>query len=62
VPAGEFECFVVEPVLRIGTGIFQAKGRLLVWLTADSKKVPVLMRSQIVVGSVEARLTEMRLK
>jgi Protein of unknown function (DUF3108) len=62
VPAGEFDCFVVEPLLRIGTGIFQAKGRLLVWLTADSKKIPVLMSSKIVVGSVEARLTEMRLK
>jgi len=62
VPAGEFDCFVVEPVLRIGAGIFQAKGRLLVWLTADDKKIPVLMSSKIVVGSVQARLTGMRLK
>jgi hypothetical protein len=53
---------VVEPVLRIGAGIFQAKGRLLVWLTADDKKIPVLMSSKIVVGSVQARLTGMRLK
>jgi len=62
VPAGEFDCFVVEPELREDAGIFQQKGKLLVWLTADSKKVPVLLRSKIVVGSVEARLTEMKLK
>jgi hypothetical protein len=62
VPAGRFECFVVEPGLREDAGIFQAKGKLLVWLTADSKKVPVLLRSQIVVGSVEAKLVSMKLK
>ena len=62
VPAGDFDCFVVEPGLRDDAGIFQAKGRLLVWLTADSRKVPVLLRSQIVVGAVEARLTELKLK
>jgi len=62
VPAGTFECFVVEPALREDAGIFQQKGKLLIWLTADSRKIPVLMRSQIVVGSVEARLTGIKLK
>ena len=62
VPAGTFDCFVVEPGLREDAGIFQQKGRLLVWLTADSKKIPVLLRSQIVVGSVEAKLVNMKLK
>jgi len=62
VPAGEFDCLLVEPALREDAGIFQQKGKLLVWLTADAKKIPVLMRSQIVVGSVEARLTGIKLK
>jgi len=62
VPAGKFDCFMVEPTLREDAGIFQAKGRLLVWLTADERKIPVLMRSQIVVGSVEAKLSELKLK
>jgi hypothetical protein len=61
VPAGEFECFVVEPVIREGTGIFQAKGKLWVWMTADKKKIPVLMRSKIAVGSIEALLTEKKM-
>lgn len=56
VPAGNFDCFVVEPAVRDGAGIFQAKGKLWVWLTADTRKMPVLMRSKIAVGAVEARL------
>jgi hypothetical protein len=62
VPAGEFDCFVVEPSIREGAGIFQAKGKLLVWMTADDKKVPVLMRSSIAVGAIEAQLLSMQLK
>ena len=59
VPAGRFDCFVVEPSIREGAGIFQAKGKLLVWLTADAKKIPVRMRSEIAVGSIDARLISM---
>jgi hypothetical protein len=62
VPAGDFDCFLVEPALREEAGIFQQKGKLWVWLTADDRKIPVLMRSQIVVGAVEARLTGIKLK
>jgi hypothetical protein len=58
VPAGEFDCFVVEPSIRDGAGLFQAKGKLWVWLTADASKMPVMMRSKIAVGSIEALLTE----
>lgn len=56
VPAGTFDCFVVEPAVRDGAGIFQAKGKLWVWLSADNRKMPVLMRSKIAVGAVEAQL------
>lgn len=62
VPAGRFICYVVEPSIREGSGIFEAKGKLQVWLTADEKKVPVMMRSKIAVGSVDAELTKMQLK
>lgn len=56
VPAGEFETFVVEPSIREGAGIFQAKGKLTVWLTADKYKMPVMMSSKISVGSIVAEL------
>lgn len=56
VPAGKFDCFLVEPLLR-EEGLFVKKGKKLeVWLTADEKKTPVLMKSKIFIGSVEAKL------
>jgi len=61
-PAGEFTCWVVEPAIREGAGIFKASGKLKVWLTCDEKKLPVLMRSKVKVGAIEARLVEMKVK
>ncbi|MDP2806529.1 MAG: DUF3108 domain-containing protein, partial [bacterium] len=54
---GKVECLVVEPVLRY-PGLFQNKGRLWVWLTNDSRRIPVLMKSKILVGSINAVLKE----
>ncbi|OGS17912.1 MAG: hypothetical protein A2219_01865 [Elusimicrobia bacterium RIFOXYA2_FULL_50_26] len=58
--AGNFTCWVVEPALRDGAGIFKADGKLKVWLTCDEKKLPVLMRSKVKVGAIEARLVEVK--
>jgi hypothetical protein len=56
VPAGKFDCFIVEPLLR-EPGIFVSKGKKLeVWLTADKYHMPVLMRSEIIIGHVSAEL------
>lgn len=60
VPAGVFDCIVVEPVLQT-TSIFEHKGKLTIWLTDDTVKMPVLMRSKVVVGAFEAVLKEYRL-
>jgi len=60
VPAGTFDCWVIEPVVREG-GIFTAKGTLTIWITDDDRRVPVKMRTKIVVGAVTASLTEYRL-
>ncbi len=57
-PAGEFTCLVVEPLLKT-SGIFRQKGKLTIWLTDDEYKIPVLMKSKIIVGSVSAILTDM---
>ena len=57
--AGEFDCFVVEPILR-ASGLFKSKGRLLIWLTDDARKIPVQMKSKIVIGYVTAELKEMK--
>jgi hypothetical protein len=55
VPAGEFDCLVLEPILK-ASGVFQHKGRLTVWVTADDGHVPVMMKSKIVIGSISAEL------
>jgi hypothetical protein len=55
VEAGTFDCLVVEPFLR-APGIFNQKGRLTVWLTNDKYKIPVLMRSKVIIGAVSAVL------
>lgn len=56
--AGTFNCLILEPVLRENAGIFQAKGRLQVWVTDDDKKIPVKMKTKIPVGSIIAELAE----
>lgn len=60
VPAGEFECLKVEPVLK-SEGIFRQKGKLLVWLTNDEHKIPVKMTSKIFIGSIGANLETYKL-
>ncbi len=55
VPAGKFSCIVVEPKMKV-EGLFKRKGRMLIWLTDDEKKMPVKMESKIPVGSVRALL------
>ncbi|MFH1369264.1 MAG: DUF3108 domain-containing protein [Elusimicrobiota bacterium] len=61
VPSGEYECLLLEPAVREGAGLFQSQGRLWVWVTKDSKRVPVKMSSKIAIGSVEVVLKEMKL-
>ena len=52
----KIKCFVVEPQVRENSGIFNAKGKIEVWLTADDKKTPVYMKSKIPIGSIYAIL------
>jgi hypothetical protein len=53
---GSRETFLVEPLLKF-EGIFQQKGRVLVWLTDDAERIPVLMQSEIKIGSFVSTLT-----
>jgi len=46
--AGKFNCLVVEPFLRT-PALFLQKGRVVVYLTDDHRKIPALMTSQIYV-------------
>ena len=46
--AGKFSSLVVEPVLKT-SGLFQQKGRLLIHMTDDHRKMPVMITSQLYV-------------
>ena len=60
VPAGKFDCVLVEPVLK-SEGVFKSKGSIYVWLSDDSRRIPVLVKTKVPVGSISVSLTDMRL-
>jgi len=47
---------VAEPMVPSGSGLFAQEGRLLVWVTADDRRIPVRVRSKVPVGSVAGDL------
>jgi hypothetical protein len=55
VPAGTFDCYRVEPII-LGEGLFQFDGQLTIWLTADERRLPVLMKTKVKVGAIDAAL------
>lgn len=58
--AGEFECLVIEPLMK-SSGVFKHEGKLTVWVTDDRMRMPVLMKTKVIVGSITAELTDYRL-
>lgn len=47
---------VAEPVVPPGSGLFTQEGRLLVWVTADARRIPVRVRSKVPIGSISGDL------
>ncbi len=56
VPAGKFDCIIVEPLVQEG-GLFKSEGSILIWLSDDELKVPVKVKTKVVVGAIDADLT-----
>lgn len=57
VPAGEFKCIKVEPLVQEG-GLFKSEGEIIIWMTDDDRKVPVRVKTKVLVGSITVELTE----
>lgn len=53
----KYSCIRVEPVLD-EDGLFQAKGKMNIWITRDKRRLPVLVRSKIPIGSIELELVK----
>jgi hypothetical protein len=58
-PAGDFNTIKVK-TRPLHEGVFMNKGEVTIWLTDDNRKVPVMMKSQIKVGSFVFMLKGMK--
>ena len=56
VPAGKFECIVVEPLVKEG-GLFKSEGSIIIYMTNDEAKMPVRVKTKVIIGSINADLT-----
>lgn len=57
VAAGTFDCIIIEPLVLEG-GLFKSEGNILIWLTNDDLKIPVKVKTKVVIGSIDAELTK----
>ncbi len=58
VKAGTFNTIKVKPLLKYND-VFINKGDVFIWLTDDERKIPVKMKSKIVIGSITSELIGM---
>jgi len=54
--AGKFRCIKFVPIIQEGR-IFKEEEDLLVWITDDGNKIPVLAKAKVFVGSIKMELT-----
>ena len=57
VPAGEYETIVVRPIIKTG-GIFSEGGEAEIYITDDERRIPVMMKSKLKVGSLTLEMTD----
>jgi hypothetical protein len=57
-PAGEFATIKIRTFPKY-EGVFMNKGEIFVWLTDDNRRVPVIMKSTITIGSIVSTLMKM---
>jgi len=56
VEAGTFDCIMVEPLVVEG-GLFKNEGNIIIWLTDDELKIPVKVKTKVLIGSIDSELT-----
>ncbi len=56
VSAGKFDCIILEPLVQEG-GLFKSEGTIILWLTDDALKIPVKVKTKVLVGSIDAELS-----
>lgn len=59
VPAGTFNAIVIQPVIK-SKGIFSEKGEARIWLSDDSHRIMLQMKSKTKIGSLNLHLLSHR--
>ena len=54
---GKFECIKLRPLMMKGR-VWESEDSMTIWITNDNNKIPVLLKTDIAVGSVKATLTK----
>ena len=57
IPSGTYDCLLIKPHVRYAT-VFRNTDDIDIWLTDDERHMPVLVRSKIFIGNVEAVLID----
>jgi len=55
VPAGTFDCWIVEPEFA-GEGLFSYEGKITIWISDDELRIPVMTKTKVKVGAITASL------
>ena len=55
-PLGEFDTIRILAIMPF-KGLFLNEGNIRIWVTNDAARIPVLMKSKVIVGSISAMLT-----
>ena len=55
-PLGEFDTIRILAIMPF-KGLFLNEGNIRVWVTNDAARIPVLMKSKVIIGSISATLT-----
>ncbi|MBN1637382.1 MAG: DUF3108 domain-containing protein [Ignavibacteriales bacterium] len=55
VSAGKFKCITVQPLISEG-GLYKGNGNMVIYLTDDQYKMPVKVKAEVVIGSLDAEL------
>lgn len=61
VPAGTFDTFLIEPDLAHVGGVFEKSpnAKIQLWVSADHRRLPVRIKSKVVVGSFSGELVNL---
>jgi len=60
VPAGTFDCYKIIPQLVENEAVFQSKGRMTLWVTADQHRYLAKVASEVIFGTIHINLTEIQ--